>query len=236
MADWDSFATGYDDIFLDNPIYTSTIRMMVELVEKDDGGSFLDLGCGTGNVTAALLERFDGARVLAVDPSEGMREVFTRRFHSMGSVTVAEGGALSIPAADGEFDCILSNIALHHVPPEQRGDCAAELARVLKTGGELIYADFFCDVDGGPEDPEWCRNIIESHVAYALDCLENGAYEMMLLMFKSLPLTLRRDGEYLTCEQVWIEALDSAGFGDFEVIDVPPEGTGTRILRARLTA
>jgi ubiquinone/menaquinone biosynthesis C-methylase UbiE len=236
MADWDSFAEGYDNIFPESPIYLRTIELMVELVEDGDGSNILDLGCGTGNVASSLHKRFGGAHIVAVDPSEGMLEVAALRFEGIEGVCVARGDALAIPGNDDEFDYALSNIALHHVQPEQRGECAAELARILKTGGELIYADFFCDVDGGPGDPEWCRDIIESHAAYALDCLENGAYEMMLLMFKSLPATLRQDGEYLTTEGVWIEELRRAGFGEFDVIDVPPEGTGTRILRARLIA
>ncbi len=236
MADWDSFAEGYDNIFLESPIYLRTIELMVELVEDGDGSNILDLGCGTGNVASSLHKRFGGAHIVAVDPSEGMLEVAALRFEGIEGVRVARGDALAIPGNDDEFDYALSNIALHHVQPEQRGECAAELARILKTGGELIYADFFCDVDGGPGDPEWCRDIIESHAAYALDCLENGAYEMMLLMFKSLPATLRQDGEYLTTEGVWIEELRRVGFGEFDVIDVPPEGTGTRILRARLIA
>lgn len=236
MADWDNFAEGYDNIFLESPIYLRTIELMVELVEDGDGSNILDLGCGTGNVASSLHKGFGGAHIVAVDPSEGMLEVAALRFEGIEGVRVARGDALAIPGNDDEFDYALSNIALHHVQPEQRGECAAELARILKTGGELIYADFFCDVDGGPGDPEWCRDIIESHAAYALDCLENGAYEMMLLMFKSLPATLRQDGEYLTTEGVWIEELRRVGFGEFDVIDVPPEGTGTRILRARLIA
>jgi ubiquinone/menaquinone biosynthesis C-methylase UbiE len=233
MADWDSFAAGYDDIFLESRIYLETIELMVGLLEDGTCGDILDLGCGTGNVTARLHERFGGARIVAVDPSEGMLEVAARRFGGAVGVRLARGDALAIPGGDGEFEYALSNIALHHVRPEQRAACAAELARVLETGGELIYADFFSDVGGGPGDPEWCRDIIESHAAYALDCLDGGAYEMMLLMFKSLPATLRQDGEYLTTVQAWMEELQGAGFGDFDVVRVPPEKAGTRILRAR---
>lgn len=230
MADWDTFAVDYDGIFMESAIYRETIERMVGLVEDGNSKSFLDLGCGTGNVTTAVLERFPEARVLAVDPSEGMRESSARKFEGIEGVTVAEGGALSVPAPDGEFDYCVSNIALHHVPPEQRDRCAAELARVLRPGGALIYADFFCDVDGAPDDPEWCRDIIESHVAYAFDCIEHGAFEMTILMFRSLPATLRQDGEYLTTEDVWIAELERAGFGSFDVIRVPPASADTRIL------
>ena len=231
MANWDSFASEYDRVFLESRIYRKTIDTIVDLVV--DGKSLvLDLGCGTGNVTAGLLEDRPKASVLAVDPSEGMREVAAGRFAGVENVSVAAGGALSVPARENEFDYVLSNIALHHVPPENRHDCAKEIARVLKPGGEFIYADFFCDVEGGPGDASWCKNIIESHTAYAMDCIDCGANEMMILMFKSLPATLQADGEHLTTEQTWITQLQRAGFQDFKVISIPPEAACNRILHA----
>lgn len=229
MADWDTFASEYDRIFLESRIYRKTIDTIVDLV-GDGESRVLDLGCGTGNVTASLIARRPEARVLAVDPSEGMREVASRRFTDAVSVSVAPGDALSIPADDCDFDYVMSNIALHHIPPENRYDCTKEVARVLKPGGEFIYADFFCDVEGGPGDAAWYKNIIESHTAYAMDCIDCGANEMMILMFKSLPATLQADGEHLTTEQTWIAQLQRAGFHDFKVISIPPEATCTRIL------
>jgi len=234
MVDWDNFASDYDDIFLENPLYKATIGRMVALIEDGDGKNILDLGCGTGILPERLIERFPDARITGVDPSGGMREVFAERFKDRKGVSVAEGSSLAVPAVDNHFDCMLSNLALHHVKPEQRGDCAAELARVLKPGGTLIYADLFCDVDGGPEDPERCRDLIEKQVSHALYCLDHGAFEMMVLLLRALPPTLRNDGEYLTTTEVWSEALNGAGFGDIEVVHVPPEEICVRIIHARL--
>ena len=234
MVDWDNFAGDYDSVFLEDPMYVNTIEEMVAQVEEGRDKKILDVGCGTGNVTERLHDKFPSASVLAVDPSEGMREVYAERFKHEEGVSVADGSSLAVPAVDNHFDCVLSNLALHHVIPEQRGDCAAELARVLKPGGTLIYADLFCDVDGGPEDPERCRDLIEKQVSHALYCLDHGAFEMMVLLLRALPPTLRNDGEYLTTTEVWSEALNGAGFGDIEVVHVPPEEIGIRIINARL--
>lgn len=235
MVDWDNFASDYDSIFLEYPMYVNTIEEMVAQVEEGRDKKILDVGCGTGNVTERLHDKFPSASVLAVDPSEGMREVCVKKFEGVREINVAEGGSLEVPAAYGEFDSVLSNLALHHVLPEQRGRCAAELARVLKPGGTLIYADIFSDVDGSHEDPAWCRDMINKTAAWAINCLDHGAYQMMLLLLKGLLLDLTGDGEYPTTIDVWIEALEGAGFSNFEVVHVPPAEIGIRIIRARST-
>jgi ubiquinone/menaquinone biosynthesis C-methylase UbiE len=234
MVDWDKFARDYDGIFLENPLYKATIERMVALVSDGNGKEILDLGCGTGILSERLIRNFPDAMVTGVDPSVGMREVYSDRFKRQGEVTVAEGSSLAVPAARNSFDWVLSNLALHHVTPQQRDDCAAELARVLKPGGYLIYADLFCDVDGTTDDPERCRDLIEKGIFHALYCLDHGAYRMMILMLHSLPLDLRNDGEYLTTTERWGGALKEAGFAEMEVLRIAPEEAGIRIIKASL--
>jgi ubiquinone/menaquinone biosynthesis C-methylase UbiE len=234
MVDWDKFAGDYDSVFLESPLYRDTIERMTALVQDGDKKSILDLGCGTGTISEVLLTKFPGARILGVDPSAGMRDVYAERFNNEEGVSVDEGNSLAVPSVDDYFDCVLSNLALHHVLPEQRDDCAAELARVLKPGGAFIYADLFCDVDGPPGDVQRSRDLIEKGVSHALYCLEHGAYQLMILLLRALPWNLENDGEYITTTEVWIQALRRAGFIDIEVTHVPPEEVGTRIIHARL--
>jgi len=231
MDHWDTFAGDYDRVFLEYPQYVRSIEMMLDLIEESKTGDVIDIGCGTGNVTAKVLESVPDARVLGVDPSDGMKEMFNRRFKGQPRVNIVTGNALRIPVDDGLFDVAVSNLALHHVPPADRERCAFQLARVLKPGGVLVYADLFTDVDGEPENPAWCRDIIEKHAAAAYHCLDNGAYEMMMIMMGTLDRTLRQDGEYLTSEKIWMAELEKAGFSDFRVVPVPPEDVGFRILR-----
>jgi ubiquinone/menaquinone biosynthesis C-methylase UbiE len=233
MADWDNFSRRYDRIFLENPLYLDTIKMMMSEIEGGSEACILDLGCGTGNIIAEVTARFPGAMVYGVDPSAGMRERCLTRFADSRRVKILEGGALEIPLDDGLCDFVVSNLALHHVPPESRHACAREIARVLKPDGKLIYADMFCDFDGTAEDPERARDIITKQVDTALYCLDAGAFEMAMVMLDSLPATLRAQGEYVTTVEVWVEALESAGFSNLSVADVPPAEYGTRLICAR---
>ncbi len=229
MADWDSFANDYDDIFLENPVYLETLECMVAQLDPRDGMEVLDLGCGTGNATVALLERIPGARVTAMDPSRGMREKCAARFAGDGRVTVKAGDALGIDAADGQYDAVISNLAIHHVTPGERARAAAELARVLKPGGALLYSDMFLDVDSTGKDPERAKDLIDKQVGLAEFCLDHGAFDMAVILLKTLPADMCEDGEYKTTTGVWESLLEQAAFSVLRVIDID---FGMRIIVA----
>jgi len=222
MADWDQIAGHFDEAFLADPMYTHMLESVVERILDGDGRKVLDLGCGTGNLIALILERHPASHIVGIDPSAGMREVSSERFRDRSEVEIAAGDALDIPFPDGSFDIIVSSLALHHVPPDLKASCAQELARVLAPGGLFVHADPFCGVPGTPDDPEWWRDVIERMVAKAVYSLEHGAWNMMLGELKAIPQVLRGEGEYLITVEEWEAVLGNAGFGDFEVTDIPP--------------
>jgi len=238
MADWDRFSEDYDRIFFENPQYVDTLERMAAHAAAARGVRVLDLGCGTGNVTATLLEKAGdaGLEIVAIDPSTGMREKCLTRFACEAAVKVREGDALAVPAVDLEFDYIFTNLTLHHVPPEQRAGCAGELARVLAPGGTLVYGDMFCDVDSDPRDPARVKDIVDKMVGVALFCLDQGAFDMMNVVLSSLPADVTGEGEYLTTSDVWKGILEEAGFVDLEVQGVPPVEFGVKIITGRKAA
>lgn len=89
----------------------------------------LDLGAGTGKLTRQLSER--GLDVVAVEPSEGMRDQLTR---AVPGVAVLAGAAEDIPVADGSVDVVVVAQAWHWVDPDR---AVPEIARVLVPGGYL---------------------------------------------------------------------------------------------------
>ncbi|HTA21277.1 MAG TPA: methyltransferase domain-containing protein [Polyangia bacterium] len=103
---------------------------LVELLAPRAGERVLDLGCGTGELTAMIAAR--GARVTGVDASEEM--LATARARAPGlTFTVADGQAL---AYDGAFDAVFSNAALHWMP--RVDDVVAGLARALARPGRFV--------------------------------------------------------------------------------------------------
>lgn len=152
------------------------------------------------------------------------------RFRKVEAVNISMGTATRIPLPDEYLDVVLSNLALHHVPPLERPACAREIARVLRPGGKLVYADMFCDVEGPPEDPARCRDIILKMVGKSLYDLDHGAYETMLLHLGDIPAVLKEEGEFFTTDRVWREAFRAAGLDRLEVVSVPPVEFGYRII------
>ncbi|MHB8896103.1 MAG: class I SAM-dependent methyltransferase [Candidatus Geothermincolia bacterium] len=231
---WDERADKYDNAFSEDPVYKDTLRIIAAQVDESGSPRVLDLGCGTGAVTLQVLERVPDATVTGVDPAPRMLEVFAKRTRDRSRVEVLEGDAVSLPVPDGTYDYVVSNLALHHMPHEDKGACAREIARVLKPGGKFIYGDHFTDVEGPPRDPARCRDIIEKTVGWALYDLEHGARDSMLGLLRVLPLCLAEEGEYLETPARWRRFLDTAGFTSFSQIDVPPAHFGMKVLLATL--
>ena len=153
MADWDEIADRFDEAFFADPMYVRMLEAVVGAMPDCDGRRVLDLGCGTGNLIAMILERYPASHVVGVDPSTGMRKVSAERFRDHPEVEISAGDALAVPFPDGSFEILVSSLALHHVPPGLKASCAHELARVLAPGGLLVHADPFCGVPHDPDDP-----------------------------------------------------------------------------------
>ena len=232
MGYWDDFAGDYDGLFDRDPMYAEAMRLIVELVGDANRKRVMDLGCGSGTLMGRLAEENPDAEIYGVDPSERMVQRCLERCRGLPNVHAAVGTALRIPMPSDYLHHVVSNLALHHVPPGDRGSCAAELARVLKAGGRLIYADMFSDVDAPADDPERARDIIHKMVGKSLYDLEHGAFGTMLLHLGDIPAVIREEGEYFTTDETWMGHLAEAGFHRFEVIPVEPAEFGYRILAA----
>jgi ubiquinone/menaquinone biosynthesis C-methylase UbiE/DNA-binding transcriptional ArsR family regulator len=96
-----------------------------------------DLGCGTGQVSAAIAPFV--ARVVAVDASAPMLQAAKKRLQHVGNVELRRGDLEALPIDDTMLDAATLMLVLHHVPQPERA--LAEVARVLKPGGRLVIVD-----------------------------------------------------------------------------------------------
>ncbi len=94
------------------------------------GASAIDVGCGPGAVTAALVELLGPEGVAAVDPSEPYAEACRARLPGV-DVQVAE--AERLPFGDDSFDAALAQLVLNFMTDARRG--VAEMHRVVRPGG-----------------------------------------------------------------------------------------------------
>lgn len=97
------------------------------------GRRWLDVGCGTGALSAAILERCSPSSVTAVEPSQGFRAIADRQL--AGRVLVHGGTATQIPLADGCIDATVSGLVLNFLADQRAA--LAEMARVSVPGGTI---------------------------------------------------------------------------------------------------
>ncbi len=106
-----------------------------------DGMSVLELGCGGGNMWAGRGEviRRCGRFVLS-DISEGMLEQAKETLRGRTGIEYRVIDIQDIPFADREFDAVIANMMLYHVPDLQKG--LREVKRVMKTDGTFYCATY----------------------------------------------------------------------------------------------
>ena len=100
-----------------------------------------DLGCGAGNISRILAERFPGAPVVGIDSSEQMLDKARTAATEMGTTHVefVETEAERLPFSDASFEVVISNGVIDLVPDKDA--VFSELYRVLTPGGRMQIAD-----------------------------------------------------------------------------------------------
>jgi SAM-dependent methyltransferase len=97
------------------------------------GRKWLDVGCGTGALCAAIVDRCSPAAVAGVEPSEGFLK--TAKENLAGRVALHQGSATAIPLKDASVDVVVSGLVLNFVPDQRAA--LLEMARVAGKGGTI---------------------------------------------------------------------------------------------------
>lgn len=104
---------------------------LLEWLEIESGESIVDLGCGTGELTAKILEA--GASVIGIDADPDMIAAARTRLPDDVELRVADGLDFSV---EHPVDAVFSNAALHWMPaPVEVLGCVTD---ALRTGGRFV--------------------------------------------------------------------------------------------------
>lgn len=135
-AAYDTVAVDYARLIPDvveGPLDRGMLAAFAELVGP--GRPVLEVGCGTGRITAHL--RGLGLDVAGVDLSPGMVEVARRRYPEL---RFEVGSMAELAAPDGGLAGLVAWYSIIHLPPEQLPAVFAGFRRVLAPGGHLLVA------------------------------------------------------------------------------------------------
>lgn len=116
-------------------------REFLSWLNAPAGGRWLDVGCGTGELSRAIAAKCSPHSVTGVDPSEGFLE-YAR--NQPGDIDYRAGDAQALPFEDESFDATVSGLVLNFVSDPGKG--ALEMVRVTQPGG--VVAAYVWDYAG----------------------------------------------------------------------------------------
>lgn len=157
-------------------------RAMSALAELAPGSRVLEVGCGGGATTRAMVGMRPDLVIHACDLS---RRAIQRAQALGGDVPYVVASATDLPYSDGSFDAVVFYDVLEHIP--DAGRSLAEVFRVLRPGGLLAAT---VPTEGQPGTFEWFRWKIgwrDDMKAYAKGHVQRFTY-------RSLRTLLRRHG------------------------------------------
>lgn len=131
-----------DDVWDSGDVYETYVGRWSRLVAREfidwlgiaPGRDWLDVGCGTGALSATLLATASPASVVGVDPSAGFIAVAQRRLRDTPARFV-RGTAQRLPVRSGGFDVAVSGLMLNFVPAPALA--VGEMARATRPGGTV---------------------------------------------------------------------------------------------------
>lgn len=105
---------------------------VLNLLDPKPDERILDLGCGTGELTARLAE--SGAEVIGMDASASM---IAKAQQSFPHLMFQQGDARDF-GTDQPFDAIFSNATLHWIPEAEQPTVITNVFKALKPGGRFV--------------------------------------------------------------------------------------------------
>ena len=117
----------------------------VEWLSPKDRMRWLDVGCGSGALSEAIINTYDPEVVIAVDQSESFVHTAQERLGTRATCKI--GDALSLPIDDSSVDMTVSGLVLNFIPTPEKA--LAEMRRVTTIGGTV--AGYIWDYPGKME-------------------------------------------------------------------------------------
>ncbi|WP_425403450.1 class I SAM-dependent methyltransferase [Hwanghaeella sp.] len=145
-------------------------------VETHTGTSpveLVDIACGTGRFLKEVLRNNPTISATGLDLSRPYLKKAQRSLIQHPDVRFLEANAEDIPAKDGSYDIATCIYLFHELPKKVRRTVAAEIARIVRPGGLLVFIDSIQTGDHPPYDALLQRFPMAFHEPYYTNYLED---------------------------------------------------------------
>ena len=195
---------------------------VVELLAPQPDETILDLGCGTGHLSAQLAQ--NSSHVVGLDPSETMLRAAREHYPDL-DFRAGDARTFQLPE---RFDAVFTNAVLHWIPDPQA--VADNVFAHLKNGGRFVGefggAGNVAQLHGALDEAARARGLpdFDAHkyfptIGHWANILENAGFEARLMLLFDRPTPLDGpDGAYHWLQQFCAYYLDDLSASDREAV------------------
>lgn len=157
---FEKYAQDYDEMQRATvPHYDDIVSMVADAFHHHVGeGSFLDLGCGSGNLSSMILERSPGSKACLLDGSHAMIGIARDKIETQagkGSIIGSKVANLEDSdwhlGIDGPFDAVVTSFVLEHLKEDAYRGVVAKCGEMMKPGGTFVSVEWSDDEHGMQE-------------------------------------------------------------------------------------
>jgi phospholipid N-methyltransferase len=123
------------------PGYDQMTKVVANLVIESIPSHVLDIGSGVGNVDSVILSSLGNVRMTCLESAEPMvraTETFLRKYESRVHIV---NDRVQDFRFNETYDCAFSNLVLHNIPHNEKGDVLVEIRNSLEDGAPFIWGD-----------------------------------------------------------------------------------------------
>lgn len=166
----------------------------------------LELGCGTGNLTALIIHKYPQSSVVVVDISSAILEECKNRFRHNKNIQYLQTDFNDLHLEMNDFDLVLSSIAIHHIQDEDKQHLFKKIHSYLKPNALFLFAD-------------QCRGatnkIYQKHIAqWKVEAFKLGSSESDWDMWMSH----QSQHDFHTTAQEQMTWMETAGFKNIDIL------------------
>jgi ubiquinone/menaquinone biosynthesis C-methylase UbiE len=160
----------------------SAHRRLIDQAQPRPGQRVLEIGCGTGSLSARVKGLYPTVDVVGLDPDpKALERALQKARRRRVSLQLDRGFSDALPYPDGSYDRVLSAFMFHHLTEDEKKRSLLEIRRVLRPGGSLHLLDF-----GGAHGH--AGNLI-AHVLHQSERLHGNSADTLLSLMRETGFT-----------------------------------------------
>jgi tRNA (cmo5U34)-methyltransferase len=124
------------------PYYNEMVRILIESIpyNNEDEIRVLDLGCGTGNITKKIKDKFPNAHINCLDLVEEMIQLSKTKLKDYEDIDFVVGDFSDIDF-NNNYDLIISSLAIHHIKGKGKLEIYKKIFSSLNKNGYFLLCD-----------------------------------------------------------------------------------------------